>query len=204
MRASRYVPGLAAAAALLAASAPAWASHAGPLRGQWHLDENPAVAGQKMLDSSGHGLDGDPYETILSVSGRFGQGVEIPDDLEITVIDNALLEPQRVSLLAWVKGSAPGAFQTIIAKGGDDGCTASSYALDTSSAGGIEFYVRGGSNARFSTPAADRPARSGTARGTPWPAPTTASACGSSWTASRSGDPSRGRSRSTTSGSSAS
>ena len=142
-----------ALAVLLPAEAPA--DHNGPLAGQWHLEGS---ADDSEADSSGHGLTGVAGSTgggVEATAGRFGNGLLFDDFSSIRVAPSALLEPANVTLVAWVKSDGtPGVTNTIVAKGGDPACTASSYALDTG-AGGLEFYVRGpAGNARFSSPAA--------------------------------------------------
>ena len=142
-----------ALAVLLPADAPA--DHNGPLAGQWHLEGS---ADDSEADSSGHGLTGIEGSTgggVEATAGRFGNGLLFDHFSSIRVAPSTLLEPANVTLVAWVKSDGtPGVTNTIVAKGGDPACTASSYALDTG-AGGLEFYVRGpAGNARFSSPAA--------------------------------------------------
>ena len=140
---------LAATAVIQPASAPA--GHNGPLAGQWQLE---SFAGNTTADASGHGLTGATSGGLELTAGRFGNGFLFDTTSAVRVGPSALLEPARVTVVAWVRSAgSPGTDRTILAKGGDSGCTASSWALDTGGRGGIEFYVRGpGSAARFSSP----------------------------------------------------
>ena len=122
-----------ALAAVVIAPAAAPADHDGPLAGQWHLD---AVAPDKTTpDSSGHGLTGTTGSNgggTEETTGRFADGRQFDGLSFIRVGPSPLLEPPDVTLVAWVRrDGSPGINRTIIAKGGDAGCTASSYALDT-------------------------------------------------------------------------
>ena len=150
---------LAIAAALMPVSAPA--DHNGPLAGQWHLDVLSAGDISTTPDNSGHGLDaveGASDGGVEGTAGRFGLGVLFDTNTPLLVGPAALLEPAHVSVVAWVRGDgSPGINRIILAKGGDSGCTASSWALGTAS-GGVEFYVRGpGESERFSSPFAFAP-----------------------------------------------
>ncbi len=143
--------------AVVIAPAGAPADHDGPLAGQWHLD---AVAPDHTTpDSSGHGLTGTTGSNgggTEETAGRFNDGRQFDGLSFVRVGPSPLLEPPNVTLVAWVRrDGSPGINRTIIAKGGDAGCTASSYALDSGAGGGLEFYVRGPSgNARFSSQSA--------------------------------------------------
>src|SRR5919112_282603 len=143
--------GLAVLAAGVISPASSPAGHNGPLAGQWHLE----TADPTTPDSSGHGLTGTAGGGLEGTDGRFGSALLFDPTSFVNVPTSPLLEPDRVTLVAWVRSDgSPGVARSIVTKGGDPGCTASSYALDTGS-GGIEFYVRGpGSSARFSSPAA--------------------------------------------------
>jgi hypothetical protein len=145
---------LAVAVVVSPASAPA--SHEGPLVAQWHLDELIGDPISTSPDSSGHGLDlveGPSDGGLEGTAGRFGLGVLFDANTPLVLGQSTLLEPQRVSVVAWVRsGGSPGVNRAIVAKGGDSMCGASSWALGTAS-GGLEFYVRGpGSDERFSSP----------------------------------------------------
>ena len=143
---------LVAMATLAPGDAPA--GHNGPLAAQWHLDQiTPA---DTTPDSSGHGLTGATNE-VEPTAGRFGTGLLLDSaDASVRVPASTTLEPAAVTVVAWVRDpSPPGGDRTVLAKGGDGGCTASSWALDTGDGGGMEFYVRGpASNTRFDSPEA--------------------------------------------------
>lgn len=136
---------LTTAALLFATAAAAQADDTG-LLAQWHLDQ---VAGGATPDSSGNGLTGEEVNGALVPGGRFGSALATtnPND-GFTVLANPLLEPQRVTALAWVKKGAPfSVFRTIVSKGSDACGTNESYALDTGPDGGLRFLAyEGGSS----------------------------------------------------------
>ena len=138
-------------ACLAAAPAPALADHS-QLAGQWHLDENVA---DSTPDSSGHGLNGATTGIGLIPDGRFGNAFRFDFGSIVRVPDSSLLEPQRLTVLAWVRYSGnPIPSKYVLAKGGDPSCTNSSYALGTGPAGGLLFFVRSGSSSNgFPSPA---------------------------------------------------
>lgn len=57
----------------------------------------------------------------------------------VEVADSATLEPSSVTLEAWVKGSSPGSYKYIASKFYNS--DRASYALYTSSSGGLRFYI---------------------------------------------------------------
>jgi hypothetical protein len=125
----------------------ALADHAGPLGGQWHLDDSFPSGGQTTsADSSGHGLDAtSPTGIDIAADGRFGNALS---PLHLGVLKpptSPLLQPQRLTLLGWVKRSgSPGTLKYIAGQGDNGGtCTASSYALYTGvfAGDGLSFYV---------------------------------------------------------------
>ena len=62
----------------------------------------------------------------------------------------AVLAPQNVTLLAWVRRSgSPGNYKYILAKGARQ-CSASSYALESGPSGGLVFYIDDGAQAHTS------------------------------------------------------
>lgn len=139
-------------AALLAALLiPSTASAAGdfPLRGWWPLNEGK---GQTIRDWSGKGNDGylgstpqaDSHDPSWTKGIFLGSALNFGGDDYVTIRDDASLEPQTLTVSAWVKSATPpGPFTYIVAKGAQD-CTAASYALHTSWHGGIQFYVWNG------------------------------------------------------------
>ncbi len=133
--------------AVFAVPAVAQADHAGPLGGQWHLDGSfPSGGGMGTADSSGHGLDAtSPTGVNLAGDGRFGGSIS---PLNVGVLQppaSPLLQPQRLTLLAWVKRSgSPGTLRYIAGQGDNGGtCTASSYALYSGvfPGDGLSFFV---------------------------------------------------------------
>ena len=114
------------------------------LVGEWHFDEG---RGTQTFDTSGYNLHGaivgDPslmwtarrWDTAAL---RFGGGNAV------SIANGPNLEPQSISVEAWVQGSAVTpvrSHQYIVVKG-SHGCASGSYALYTSDHGGLEFYVR--------------------------------------------------------------
>lgn len=65
----------------------------------------------------------------------------------VIIPPNSLLEPQNITVDAWVKANdSPGQFKYIVAKGGNTCAGGSSYALYTGANGGLLFYVYDGNN----------------------------------------------------------
>ena len=86
-----------------------------------------------------NGLPGAVAYTAGKVAGAFtfpgaiGQEVRVPN--------HASLEPNQITVDAWVRADgSPGNFRYILGKGGH-GCSHSSYALYTDANGGLAFYV---------------------------------------------------------------
>ena len=130
-----WLVGLATAAVWLALAAPALADHS-QLAGEWHLDDLGAA------DSSGHGLTGSPASVALT-DGRFGNAYRFSSGgALVRVPDSPLLEPQQLTVAAWVRSGSVTTSDYVIAKGGDSGCTNASYALSTGPSGGLVFSVR--------------------------------------------------------------
>lgn len=135
-----------AATALLLAPAAGHADSTG-LVAQWHLD---GIAGGATPDSSGNGLTGEEVRGTLAPGGRFASALATTNPGDgFTVLDNPLLEPQRITVMAWVKKGGPfNVYRTIVSKGSDTCGTHESYALDTGPDGGLRFFAyEGGSNA---------------------------------------------------------
>jgi hypothetical protein len=134
-----------ASLALAVYAAPAWAGSG--LVGQWHLDE---LFGTGALDSSGYGNDGTLQSGAQRVPGRYGKAVGVDGaGARVDVADSNSLDPaSAVSVTAWVKGTGPGNFKYIAAKGAA-GCEAASYGLYTGPHGGIMFYVSKNSGLSF-------------------------------------------------------
>ena len=151
----RLAPPLAVALALTALVLPAsaLATHAEPLRGQWHLDESNTSCtggGLQLLggpvctpDSSGHGLSAVHSGTLDSQTsgGRFGGHYSFAGGF--AGVSSTLLEPAQLTLLAWVRASpSPGAGRTVIAQGDPGACGPASFAMYTGADAGLHFYVR--------------------------------------------------------------
>jgi hypothetical protein len=145
MKSARVIIAL---AVLFSLAVPAAASAAVdfPLRAWWPLNEG---RGQTVYDWSGKGNNGflgstpqtdanDPSWT----KGIFGtSALRFGDDDFVSVNDSNSLEPQQITVGAWIKASqSPGTFRYILAKGSDQ-CIASSYGLMTGWHGGLQFYV---------------------------------------------------------------
>ena len=149
------------------------ANHAGPLGAEWHLDSinvfstsDPSLSRATTDDSSGHG------NTLTTISndfpsveaGRFGNALRFGSAATVRGMEapaSPTLEPQRLTVLGWVKRSGtPGPYKNVIAKGAS-GCDSASWALETGIGGGLEFYVwhggagpPGGAEAWWATPEA--------------------------------------------------
>src|SRR5262245_10410616 len=149
-----WLAGLALALTLALAPGPAAADQTG-LVGQWHLDED--VAGSTP-DSSGNGLNGATDAVAVIPGGRFGNAFTFDNGALVRIPDSPLLEPQALTVVAWVNhsGPGPGASRYVLAKGGDAACHNSSYALGTGPAGGLVFLVRDAMSTNgFVSPAVD-------------------------------------------------
>jgi hypothetical protein len=124
------------------------------LAGQWHLDTDTAGS---TPDSSGHGLNGATTGIGVIPDGRFANAFRFDAGSIVRVPDTPLLETQQLTALAWVRYGAgnPIASRYVLAKGGDAGCTNSSWALSTGT-GGLVFSVRmSNSSNGFLSPAVD-------------------------------------------------
>ncbi len=118
---------------------PAVPASAANLVAQWRLDEGQ---GQLVLDATKHGINGvlgtsstpdvrDPAWT----TGLFGGALRFGAGDQVSLPDDARLEPPTVSVLAWVRREgSPGQWRYIVSKGGAD-CFASSYGLYTGHGG---------------------------------------------------------------------
>ena len=139
----------AAVAIVFALTVPAVATAASPdfpLKGWWPLNEG---RGQTVNDWSGNrnhgylgsttGVDANDPAWIRGIF--FGSALRFAGDDFVTIPASSSLQPQRLTVSAWVRaGSSPGTFKYVLAKGGD-ACVSASYALSTTWNGGIGFYV---------------------------------------------------------------
>jgi Concanavalin A-like lectin/glucanases superfamily len=136
MRTAKSVVGLAAAILLIVAT-PAGAD--GLPVGSWSFNEG---RGTIAYDYSGHHDNGSLEGLAQWTQGRFQGGLSFNGNAAaVNVPDSPSLEPEAVSVSAWVNSSAsPGSYRYIVAKGAN-GCLAASYGLYTGVKGGLEFYV---------------------------------------------------------------
>ena len=141
-----------AAAGIVTADGGARAQGVGP-SAEWHLDTVQQVLGTRSYstpDSSGTAaLTAVSGEAASLVPGRFGNALQVNGSAPWLVSAQAALEPQNVTVLAWVERSgSPGQFRYVIADGARS-CAASSYALYTGG-GGLAFYIDDGNQGVFS------------------------------------------------------
>ncbi len=141
----------------------AHADHAGPLAGQWHLEERYSVGdggSGGTPDSSGHGNDVVGYGAgTPNVAGRFGNAFDFSGTSVGWNSGEAApaLESQTVTLLAWVKATNPGPSRYIASKG-SGGCAPASYGMYTGPFGsGLYFYAYDGTNGWHSPDAGSAP-----------------------------------------------
>jgi hypothetical protein len=149
---------IAALAVLISLAVPAAASAAGtdfPLRGWWPLNEG---RGQAVYDWSGkrnHGYLGSTPQADANdpswTKGIFwGAALNFNGNQFVTVPDDNSLEPHAMTVGMWVRApQSPGTYRYLLAKGGQD-CVSSSYGLQTSYHGGLEFFIWDGTNQRWS------------------------------------------------------
>jgi hypothetical protein len=139
MRKGRLVTVVATGAFLLSAG-PAAAAQVLPV-GVWGFNEgNGTVAHDTSLPP--HHNNGTLSGGAVWSSGRFAGALSFNGAASaVTVPDDSALDPQQVTVSAWVKASSsPGNFMYVVAKGGNT-CSASSYGLYTGANGGLQFYT---------------------------------------------------------------
>src|ERR1700730_8499955 len=111
------------------------------LGGQWHLDALLGINPATTPDTSGRGHDLTASGTLTGVAGRFGGAFDFHPGGSLRTAAQASLEPQRITVMAWVRSNgSPGTSTYIVNQGSNAGCTASSYALE-SNFGGLVFFV---------------------------------------------------------------
>jgi hypothetical protein len=126
------------------------ASAAGPrLEGWWSFNElrNSQVA----WDWSGQGNHGQLGSTPgvdandpTRIAGWFLGGLRFGGDDFVRIPASTDLEPSKVTVAAWVRGSSsPGQWQYILSKG-SSACDAGSYGLYSGRGGGLAFYISDG------------------------------------------------------------
>jgi hypothetical protein len=151
----------AAAAFTLAFALPAAArADSFPLAGWWPMNEG---SGQTVRDWSGRGNNGMLGSTTSAdandpswIRGVFlGSALRFDgvDDF-VTIPGSSSLEPQKLTVAAWVRaGSSPGSYRYVVSKGSIE-CQTGSYGLYTGAGGGLAFYVADSPTHFFVTPEA--------------------------------------------------
>jgi hypothetical protein len=137
----------------------AMAAGAEPLRGQWHL-ENPSCSDAPCFypDSSGNDLTATGVNSPSTVPGRFGGAQHMINKQSfLTAGSRPLLQPEKVTVVAWVRASGtPGTVESVVGQGASAGCGFSSYAIYTggsSQASGLRFYIYNGTSLFVTPPA---------------------------------------------------
>ena len=110
------------------------------LVGRWNFDEE--IGASTVTDSSGNGNTGTVVGATTGVSGKFGNALSFDGGDWVVVPDSSLLEPDEVTVEAWVKrlGSPGGAIYIVSKYLPNRYGSYSSYGLYTGS-GGIRFYI---------------------------------------------------------------
>jgi Concanavalin A-like lectin/glucanases superfamily len=124
----------------LATSGPASAT-TGPVA-HWRFDEG---GGSTAADSSGNGNHGTVAGGTAWIAGKRSGALAFDGSTGVVRVPSSpSLEPQAVTVSAWVKRSgSPGNFKYILGKGAL-ACLSASYGLYTGPAGGLMFYVADG------------------------------------------------------------
>jgi hypothetical protein len=130
----------------LAAPATASAGVLDSVAGWWPMYEG---SGQTIHDLSGKGNNG----TLGSTPGvdandpswikgfLFGSALRFDGGDFVRIPDSPALEPQNITVSAWIRASgSPGTNRYIISKGASN-CDAASYGLYTTYSGGLRFYM---------------------------------------------------------------
>ena len=111
--------------------------------GQWRFDEG---SGTIAHDSSGSGLNGTMSGGPDGVgptwiAGVSGSALHFDGDDVVALPDTTKLEPQRITVAAWVRrAGSPGDYRYVVSKG-SRACYTSSYGLYTGPQGSAAFYV---------------------------------------------------------------
>jgi hypothetical protein len=160
-RSLRRGAGLLCAAITLAIVAPSAASaDPFPLQAWWPMNEG---SGQTVKDWSGHKVNGYLGSTPAVdandpswIKGVFlGSALRFDGGDMVTIPDSPYLEPAKITVSAWVRGtSSPGENKYVVSKGAY-GCDHSSYGLYTGSTGGASFYIGDANGAWYRSPQAD-------------------------------------------------
>lgn len=134
-------------------AAPVAAAADPDLLGQWSFEDafDPNI--HPAADSSGHGNDLTIQGADANDTGRFGYAFSFAGGDALRRTQATGLEPQAVTVTAWVRAAAsPGSLKYVVAKG-DDACGAASWALYTGTmgaGGGLRFYVYDGTTPHLS------------------------------------------------------
>jgi hypothetical protein len=129
--------------------------------GEWAFDEGD---GQVVHDLSGLGLVGQLGIAASAdgadpawVPGVAGWALRFDGGDAVVLPDSRMLEPQQVSIEAWVRRQgSPGAYAYVVSKGAR-ACDAGSYGLYTGAGRGLAFYIADG--AAYTVSPAAPPAR---------------------------------------------
>lgn len=122
-----------------------------PLVGWWPMNEG---SGQTVHDWSGHGNNGTLGNSAVAddqdpswIPGVFaGSALRFDGNDIVQIPDNPSLDPQKLTVAAWFRGTAsPGVNKYVVAKG-SLGCDHASYGLYTSGNRGMAFYVAAGTS----------------------------------------------------------
>ncbi len=143
------------------ACAPAFATGAEPLRGQWHLEDSGCTDAPCLFpDSSGNNLTATGVNSFTTVPGRFGEAQHILNKSSyLNAGDQPLLKPEKVTVVAWVRAaSTPGTVEAVVNQGAQAGCSFSSYSLYTGGSAqgsGLRFYIYNGTDLFVTPPASN-------------------------------------------------
>jgi hypothetical protein len=150
LRFSARVTGVLAALAVLLPTAAASADSF-PLGAWYPLNEG---SGQVVRDWSGHHVDGylgttagvDDNDPAWIRGVFFGSALSFGGGDIVTIPDSPYLEPQKITVSAWFRGtSSPGNYRYVVSKGGKE-CDSGSWGLYTGQGGGMAFYTYDGTS----------------------------------------------------------
>ena len=111
------------------------------------LDENLHTLYEGLTGTSDFKGQNDGFfvgESEYTSVGKVGSAFSFSESY-VQVPNDTTLEAEAFTVDAWVRGSTPGPFRYLVAKGAD-GCEAASFGLYTGSSGGLQFYVYDGSS----------------------------------------------------------
>jgi hypothetical protein len=112
----------------------------------WWRGENDA------RDAVG-GNDGRVVGTVRFVAGRAGHSFAFSEGGYVEIPNARVLEPETITLAAWVRRDAPPSEPAYLLSKGANACIAASYALYTGQTGGLFFYVSDGRTIDYSSDA---------------------------------------------------